>query len=357
MDFIRCSFFIAKNYLFKNQQNLKNDVIFFIRELFRKDYFVMRIKNTNRIVEETEKSCSPFYSFVSTKTGLTKMSNLLPNVPVLTKNKRYKRVNQKNVQQFQPVYSVRLNNFFNIDGTKNKLFFVKTEQSDGSFSEPYFKKLIELNGADYLCMPVEQEEFNDKDNEFYYSLGIFCALCKSVTNKETQKSEKYLVCPKKTKIDFPFEVEDCTEDKAKLAKYKIKDNEIRQALISLCYGTGEKRIPETLISVPKEAINEFLRGYFILNKSEIPEKFFIENEKDAKILFFLISKATESLCGVEGRIQDFNIYKKGNPNAFYSEGCFWIPVEKVEKLKTEVNAYTLGVDTDFSYVADFILGK
>ena len=302
-------------------------------------------------------------ALVLTQDGYKKIIDVNIDDKVLTHDNTYKRVVNKYDNGIHNVIRLTANVIDYIDTTDNHKFYVK---KDGQ--KPEWIEVKNLNESHYLGFAINKENklpksYNKdlnrfmKKKEFYFLLGTY------LSKGNLSLNEGLVIYIHESNIDeFKRKIE-------KLYDYNIKkvDDYYRILIIDEYlekyvkeFGTGfNKKITGDIINLPKDRIEEFVRGIFLGQGDDISK--YKKYNTNLEFIYGL------GQCIAKAYNKPFNIKKKrtlkgkilytlsiDNEEDFYEDGYIWAKLLSKQEKKSK-NVYDLEVYRNHSFTVNNII--
>lgn len=347
---------------------------------------------------------------VYTDKGYKKIENINIGDNVLTHRNRFKKV--KNIMQKQtdellelkiygsPIIECTKEHPFYVKELIGRKYFKKSNQEKYSsvrkFTNPFWKKAIDLNKKDYIGMAINQKQVAYKNeenynlpfdnNNFWWIIGRYLGDGWIKKNKRTDNKDKFLwhfyICTSKEKKE-QTELEEklfglfnyTKTDNGTTMKYDIFSKELSLFVEQFGKHSYEKYIPQNIIDLPKDNLKSLIEGYIsadgykpngrntIILTTVSPKMAFSFQQCVHKVYnvpasVSLYKKETLKSSFYEGReIKHQNDVYRISYNldgsrykGFYDKEYMWFPVREINLInKTECTVYNLEVEDDESY--------
>jgi DNA (cytosine-5)-methyltransferase 1 len=330
---------------------------------------------------------------VITQDGYKNIEDVLVGDYVLTHKNRFKKVLRVGSNKNQLIYSLKAQGILEIKATGNHPFYIKTRSvkyhhnyREYLFSEPYKKELKDIEKGDYVGVPILNTEENKYNltKEMCWLLGRYVADGYLNNYKRKDRPNSYsrevIITVGKDKIEH-------FNKKMKNFKYNIykktnscwqcvfRDKELWNFINDNNFGkyANEKNIPQFIIDLPIDLLEEFINGYMSGDGCKIKDYYQATtiSQELAMNLCLCIQKVYRTGCRIyylkrpkkhiiEGReINQQDTYliryktEETKQKQYYVENdIIWYPVTKVVSLNYYEDVFNIEVETDHTYTAN-----
>ena len=267
--------------------------------------------------------------------------------------------------------------FATIHTTPDHKFWVRKMKRVGhkrirTFSQPDWVHAKDLSKDCYLGVPVIEEEtpFHTDDLRFWELIGIY-------VGDGWIHDKAIFICGNERKRDRLSEIlvgmgiaHSCHQDSAHCWRFRIPNQEL-VSFIEANIGSGckTKRIPYSVIALPKPQLEAFLDGYVSADGCRIEDRTQLTttNENLAYSVALIVNKLYKRVCCVyevkpsktcviEGRTVNQSHwyqlrFKKRNARqdkAFYEDGFLWYPFKRYSEAEPD-HVYDIEVEETHSF--------
>ncbi len=330
---------------------------------------------------------------VITQDGYKNIEDVLVGDYVLTHKNRFKKVLRVGSNKNQLIYSLKAQGILEIKATGNHPFYIKTRSvkyhhnyREYLFSEPYKKELKDIEKGDYVGVPILNTEENKYNltKEMCWLLGRYVADGYLNNYKRKDRPNSYsrevIITVGKDKIEH-------FNKKMKNFKYNIykktnscwqcvfRDKELWNFINDNNFGkyANEKNIPQFIIDLPVDLLEEFINGYMSGDGCRIKGYYQATtiSQELAMNLCLCIQKVYRTGCRIyyskrpkkhiiEGReVNQQDTYliryktEETKQKQYYIEDdIVWYPVTKVVSLNYYEDVFNIEVETDHTYTTN-----
>jgi|GEM_PF-449204 len=384
-------------------------------EKYRKKYkelfeYVDIINGT--IVSIGTHPCFTGEQLILTNEGYKEIKDLNVGDEVLTHNNNYKKVVDVMINKSDDIYEAKPCGTLPIKATGNHPFYVRKRKDkrlrkykDGidttikKYSSPVWMSLKDIEKGDVVGIPINNKS-KIVNNEFdlpyknkmlwwivgrYLGDGWITELNRLDKRNNRKYIEKHLIicCNKNNNetndivdvlknIDFNYRI----EERATVNRIYIKNNDLLEYLKTFGKYADGKFIPNEVLNLPKELLEEFLNGYLSADGycDEVNSIYSFKTVSKKLALGFIncIAKVYNRHCKVhvqkegkdviEGRIVkrkekyivSFTKDVRKKERSFCEDGYIWMPLKSIERLDVKEKTYNLSVLDDNSYTVNNI---
>lgn len=314
---------------------------------------------------------------ILTSDGYKQMKDISVGDVVLTKSNTWHPIVKKFDNGVHKTCYVDAYGFVDLHVTPNHKFYVRTKTKDGGLSEPEFKEVKDMTKGDYFGIPIIRDEvpFYTDDLDFWYIVGYYI--------KAGQIDHKHigydirLSCNDKQIPKFTSHV-DADKWGYKLnckgtgnQRIRFANKELYSFLLeTIGRGTINKRIPTSIIRLPKPQLTAFFEGLMdggsSIRHTNSYDLYVIASENLE--LMYAISCIVNKLYNRPASIIKLDRVGKGKANnrhpvymlkyklvdgkhdRTFSEGDYiWYPFYSMTEAEDE-HVYNIEVEEDHSYI-------
>jgi len=347
--------------------------------------------------------CFTKNTLVLTEDGFKSIIDVNVGERVLTHNNKFEEVKNFFNQGKKKIWEVIVSPVDSIETTSNHKFYVRTkDQSNGTFSDPYWKEVINLDKKDYLGLPINQESKIPKWNgiEMMWKDGRKSRIKNELSKLMTSYDFWWLIgryigdgwvrtqggiiicCSSKDDAELVEITEKINNLNIKYSltlegsvyKIHLPKKEISEFVKEFGMYAHGKKLTNKIFDLPIDLLDGFIEGYFSADGSTFTDGIrkricSVSREliygigqcvmKVYRIPFSIYKTKKEKKYIIEGReVNQRDVYtiafdtKENHKNSFIENDYLWTPIKSVSETELYDDVYDIEVENDHSFTAN-----
>lgn len=359
---------------------------------YPKDVYDREIPEQSLDLYVTSPPCFVGSTLVNTKDGFKQIMNLKIGDQVLTHKNRYRSVVDFG-SKMSPTVVLKAQGIIDTETTSNHRYYVRKRyrQFDNSirayvrkFTNPEWVEAKDLTKDHFIGINIPNIEDNPYSitKDVAYVLGRYVADgWLRIRNNENGQSQGNSVTiaigkDKVEEIGQKIRLKHTISDEIRgTRKLHIYSNKLVDLILKLELGRGaeNKRIPQSIINLPKSILQEFVSGYMDGDGHQQKDFFRATSVSKELLMGFQLCVAklyrsnsnikyvkTPETTIIEGRtvnqkdyyVLEFRTEMRKQSNAVIIDDVIWYPIRSVEQTNKEQMVYDITVQEDHSFTAN-----
>jgi len=358
---------------------------------YPKDVYEREIPKDFLDIYMTSPPCFVGNTLVNTQDGFKEIKDINIGDFVLTHQNRFRQVTDFGFKQSE-IYSLKAQGIIETETTSNHRYYVRKRyrkwdnelrKDVRKFTDPEWIEVSDLTKDHFIGIniPLIEENVFEITKDIAYVLGRYVAdgWLRIRDNDGKTKGNSIVIAVGKGKIETISEkirIKHSIEKEVRGShKLFIYSNELVSLIqrIGLGRGAENKRIPQSIINLPKDILIEFFNGYMdgdghthknAFRATSISKELLMGLQLCVAKLFKSNSNIkhikTPDTTVIEGRtvnqkdyyVLEFRKEMKKQSNAILIDDVIWCPIRSIEKTNKIETVYDITVEEDHSFTAN-----